>query len=99
MAIEVIESQLMHSEDIIQRFPEYGTGEIKWGAQLTVSDSEWAVFFRDGMALEVFDSGRHVLTTQNIPVLTKFVTQFGLWSRLSFQIKCCFLYQKNYFPI
>ena len=77
MAIEVIESQLSQSNDIIQRFPEYGTGEIKWGAQLTVTDGEWGVFFRDGKALEVFDSGRYVLTTQNIPVLTKFVTSFG----------------------
>ena len=77
MAIEVIESGLTDSDEMIQRFPEYGTGEIKWGAQLTVTDGEWGVFFRDGKALEVFDSGRHVLTTQNIPVLTKFVTQFG----------------------
>ncbi len=61
MAIEVIESKLSHSDEMIQRFPEYGTGEIKWGAQLTVTDGEWGVFFRDGKALEVFDSGRHVL--------------------------------------
>lgn len=97
MAIEVIESQLMHSEDIIQRFPEYGTGEIKWGAQLTVSDSEWAVFFRDGMALEVFDSGRHVLTTQNIPVLTKFVTQFGYGPDSPFRSNVVFI-SKKLFP-
>jgi len=94
MAIEVIESQLMHSEDIIQRFPEYGTGEIKWGAQLTVSDSEWAVFFRDGKALEVFDSGRHVLTTQNIPVLTKLVTQFGYGPDSPFRSNVVFISKK-----
>ena len=97
MAIEVIESQLMHSEDIIQRFPEYGTGEIKWGAQLTVSDSEWAVFFRDGKALEVFDSGRHVLTTQNIPVLTKLVTQFGYGPDSPFRSNVVFI-SKKLFP-
>ena len=51
MAIEVIESGLTDSDEMIQRFPEYGTGEIKWGAQLTVTDGEWGVFFRDGKAL------------------------------------------------
>jgi len=75
--MDVIESQLVNSDELIERFPAYGTGEIKWGSQLTVNDGEWAILFRDGKALEVFDSGRHVLTTQNIPVLTKLVTQFG----------------------
>ncbi|MDB9805710.1 SPFH domain-containing protein [Porticoccaceae bacterium] len=97
MAIEVIESQLLHSDEMIQRFPEYGTGEIKWGAQLTVTDGEWAVFFRDGKALEVFDSGRHVLTTQNIPVLTKFVTQFGYGPDSPFRSNVVFV-SKKLFP-
>jgi membrane protease subunit (stomatin/prohibitin family) len=97
MAIEVIESQLVHSDEMIQRFPEYGTGEIKWGAQLTVTDGEWAVFFRDGKALEVFDSGRHVLTTQNIPVLTKFVTQFGYGPDSPFRSNVVFV-SKKLFP-
>jgi|TARA_B110000240_G_scaffold19578_1_gene19940 membrane protease subunit (stomatin/prohibitin family) len=97
MAIEVIESRLLHSDEMIQRFPEYGTGEIKWGAQLTVTDGEWAVFFRDGKALEVFDSGRHVLTTQNIPVLTKFVTQFGYGPDSPFRSNVVFV-SKKLFP-
>lgn len=94
MAIEVIESELTHSDEMIQRFPEYGTGEIKWGAQLTVTDGEWGVFFRDGKALEVFDSGRHVLTTQNIPVLTKFVTQFGYGPDSPFRSNVVFVAKK-----
>ncbi|MDC0073091.1 SPFH domain-containing protein [Gammaproteobacteria bacterium] len=94
MAIEVIESELTYSDEMIQRFPEYGTGEIKWGAQLTVTEGEWAVFFRDGKALEVFDSGRHVLTTQNIPVLTKFVTQFGYGPDSPFRSNVVFVSKK-----
>ena len=97
MAIEVIESQLTHSDEIIQRFPEYGTGEIKLGAQLTVTEGEWGVFFRDGKALEVFDSGRHILTTQNIPVLTKFVTQFGYGPDSPFRSNVVFV-SKTLFP-
>jgi|TARA_B100000767_G_C19773767_1_gene541458 membrane protease subunit (stomatin/prohibitin family) len=97
MAIEVIESNLTSSDEMIQRFPEYGTGEIKWGAQLTVTDGEWGIFFRDGKALEVFDSGRHVLTTQNIPVLTKFVTQFGYGPDSPFRSNVVFV-AKKLFP-
>ena len=94
MAIEVIESNLTYSDEMIQRFPEYGTGEIKWGAQLTVTEGEWGVFFRDGKALEVFDSGRHILTTQNIPVLTKFVTQFGYGPDSPFRSNVVFITKK-----
>ncbi len=97
MAIEVIESGLTSSDEMIERFPEYGTGEIKWGAQLTVNDGEWGIFFRDGKALEVFDSGRHVLTTQNIPVLTKFVTQFGYGPDSPFRSNVVFV-SKKLFP-
>jgi hypothetical protein len=61
--MEVIESNLVNTEELIERYPEYGSGEITWGSQLTVNDGEWGVFFRDGKALEVFESGRHVLTT------------------------------------
>ena len=41
------------------------------GAQLVVQETQEAVFFRDGKALDVFGPGRHTLTTQNIPLLTK----------------------------
>ena len=97
MAIEVIESNLTFSNEIIQRFPEYGTGEIKWGSQLTVTDGEWAIFFRDGKALEVFDSGRHILTTQNIPALTKFVTSFGYGPDSPFRSNVVFV-SKTLYP-
>lgn len=62
---------------MIARVPESGACEIKWGAQLTVRESQNAVFFRDGQSLMVFEPGRYVLQTQNIPVLSKLVTWFG----------------------
>lgn len=39
------------------------------GAQLIVHESQEAVFFRDGKALESFGAGRHTLETQNLPGL------------------------------
>ena len=67
--IEVIEWHDATGEEIVQRFTP--GGEIKMGAQLVVMESQWAVFFRDGKALDVFGPGRHTLTTANIPLLTK----------------------------
>lgn len=44
--------------------------EIQYGAQLTVRDSQMALFVDEGQIADTFNPGRHVLTTQNIPVLT-----------------------------
>jgi membrane protease subunit (stomatin/prohibitin family) len=56
---------------LVPRLPENGSGEIKYGAQLTVRESQAAVFFYQGKAVGVFGPGRHTLKTANIPILTK----------------------------
>ena len=56
---------------LVNRIPEDGSGEIKWGAQLTVRESQAGVFFYKGKAIEAFGPGRHTLKTGNIPILTK----------------------------
>ncbi|MCG6893069.1 MAG: SPFH domain-containing protein [Desulfobacteraceae bacterium] len=61
-------------ETLVHRIPEEGSGEIKWGAQLTVRESQVGVFFYKGKAVEAFGPGRHTLKTGNIPVLTKIVS-------------------------
>ena len=48
-------------------------GELKLGAQLVVSESQWAIFFRDGRALDTFATGRHTLTTANLPLLARVI--------------------------
>lgn len=58
-------------KELVHRLPEHGSGEIKWGAQLTVRESQVGVFFYKGKAVEAFGPGRHTLSTGNIPILTK----------------------------
>ena len=60
--------------ELVHRLPENGSGEIKWGAQLTVRESQAGVFFYKGKAVEAFGAGRHTLKTGNIPILTKIVS-------------------------
>ena len=69
--LEVIEHHDPTGEEIVNRFPPEGSAEIKMGAQLVVHETQEAVLFRDGKALDVFGPGRHTLSTQNIPMLTK----------------------------
>ena len=69
--MEVIEWLDMTEKDMIHRFPETGSADIKLGAQLIVRDSQSAVFFRNGKAYDIVGPGRHTLSSLNIPLLTR----------------------------
>jgi len=56
--------------EMVHRVPEYGSGEFRLGSQCVVRETQRAVFFRDGKALDVLGPGRHTLSTANIPILT-----------------------------
>ncbi len=68
---DVIEWTDPRPDEIVRRFPETGPGNFRWGSQLIVRESQAAVFFRDGKALDVFGPGRHTLSTANLPLLTR----------------------------
>ena len=69
--LEVLEWFDETGKEMVHRIPEKGSGEIKYGAQLIVRESQGAVFFYNGRAYDAFAPGRHTLTTANIPILTK----------------------------
>ncbi len=70
---DVIEYASEMRDEIVRRFPENGPGDFRIGSQVIVRESQKAVFFRDGRALDVFSPGRHTITTANIPKLIEFV--------------------------
>jgi excisionase family DNA binding protein len=66
---DVIEYPNEMKDEIVHRFPEAGIGDFRIGSQVIVRESQSAVFFRDGNALDVFGPGRHTIATANIPLL------------------------------
>ena len=69
--INVIEWTDDNSNDLmVYRFP-VADKEIKNGAQLTVRESQVAIFVNEGEIADVFTPGRYSLTTANLPILTK----------------------------
>jgi len=48
--------------------------DFNTGSQLIVHESQEAVFFMNGQALDLFGPGRHTLETQNIPLIRRFLS-------------------------
>ncbi|MBN1904271.1 MAG: SPFH domain-containing protein [Deltaproteobacteria bacterium] len=72
--LELIEWFDETGNELTHRIPEKGSGELKFGAQLIVRESQAAVLFYKGKAVDAFGPGRHTLKTGNIPVLTKLLS-------------------------
>jgi len=70
---DIIEFVDESGREIVHRFPERGSGDFRIGSQLIVRESQAAVFFRDGKALDVFGPGRHTITTANVPLLVNLI--------------------------
>ena len=70
---DVVEYPSAMTDEIVHRFPEQGVADLRLGSQVIVRESQRAVFFRDGRALDSFGPGRHTITTANVPLLTDLI--------------------------
>ncbi len=71
---DVVEYPNEMTDEIVHRFPEDDSiGDFRIGSQVIVRESQSAVFFRDGNALDVFPAGRHTIATANIPLLINWI--------------------------
>lgn len=50
---------------------KYPNARLTLGTQLIVRESQEALFFKGGIACDVFQAGRHTLSAANIPLLSK----------------------------
>jgi membrane protease subunit (stomatin/prohibitin family) len=73
--IEAVQWTGAEPNQVAQRFPKVS---LKYGSQVIVMENQWAVFFRDGKALDVFGPGRQTITSANIPFLTELVKRLGI---------------------
>jgi len=72
--MEVLEWVDPTGDEMIYRIPQQGSTDIKMGAQLIVRDSQMAIFFKSGHAADVFYTGRHTLSSLNMPLLTRMLS-------------------------
>lgn len=68
--LKVIEWKDDSSDTIIYRFEVPDRYEIMKGSQLTVRESQVAIFVAEGKVADVFEPGRYKLDTHNLPFLT-----------------------------
>ena len=67
--VEVIDWVEKDNNTVLWKFPDKDMN-IKYGAQLTVRESQTAIFLDEGRIADVFEPGRFELITQNLPVTT-----------------------------
>lgn len=85
---QIIEWTNPTSNDVVWQYP---VEDITWGAQLIVKEYEAAVFFRDGKVYDVFEAGRHTLTTLNIPLLTTVLGRLAGFGQTPFKAQVIFV--------
>ena len=68
--VDIVEWLESSTDAMVWRF-DRPNNEIKNGAQLIVRPGQVAVFVDQGTVADVFEPGRHTLTTENLPVLSR----------------------------
>ncbi len=68
--IDVIEWTDNSSNTMVYKY-NMGGKEIMMGAQLTVRESQVAIFVNEGELADVYGPGRYELSTSNMPIMTK----------------------------
>ena len=67
--VDVIEWLDQSSDTMVYRLERYGN-EIKYGAKLTVRESQVAILVNEGKAADFFEPGMYELQTNNMPIMT-----------------------------
>ena len=95
--IDVIEWKDDTQNTMVHRYDMNGK-EIMMGAQLTVRESQVAVFVNEGKIADIFQPGRYELSTQNMPIMTALKSwKYGFKS--PFQAEVYFVNTKQFLDL
>lgn len=89
----VIEWKNAGPDDILWVYPYE---DIRWGSMVVVKESEVAVFMRDGKVYDVLPPGRHTITTQNLPLLTRAFNFLAGYGETPFKARVVFVSLKQF---
>jgi len=93
---DIVEYPNEMRDEIVHRFPETGPGDFRIGSQVIVRETQTAVFFRDGKALDKFGPGRHTITTANIPLLTEAIGKALFNAKTPFPAEVYFIAMREF---
>lgn len=96
--MQVVQHMDPTGQVLVARVPADGTQAIQLGSQLIVEESQQAVFLRDGKALDTFGPGRHMLTTANLPLLTR-IMGIPFEGKSPFQAATIFVSMKTFLDL
>ena len=96
--IDVVEFVDESGKEMIHRIPERGSGDFRMGSNVIVRESQVAVFFRDGKAMDVFEPGKHVIRTANIPLLIDLL-KLGTSGRTPFTAEAYFVSMRQFLDL
>ena len=93
---DVIEYPNEMRDEIVHRFPETGIGDYRIGSQVIVRESQAAVFFRDGNALDVFRAGTPYHHDRQHPVVDRSASARLFNDRTPFPAEVYFVSMKEF---
>lgn len=68
--IDVVKYTPDDDNSFVWKFP---SEDLRLGTQVVVNEGQEAIFFKSGVALDIFTAGTHTLNTGNIPLLNKLI--------------------------
>ena len=89
----VVEWENPEPNDVIWAYPHRN---LRWGSQVVVREYEACIFMRDGRVFDVFSPGRHVITTANVPLLTKVYNKLAGYGETPFKVDVVFVSLKQH---
>ncbi|MCL2141576.1 MAG: SPFH domain-containing protein [Methanimicrococcus sp.] len=87
----VVEWKNIGPDDIVYR---YEHSDLRTLTSLTVREWEVAIFMRDGQLYDVMPPGRHVITSANIPLITKLYNSLLRYKETPFKVDIIFVAKK-----